>query len=68
MKIESKLDIFAGVFLVVISLWLFSDKSHILTRGQLLAPVFLGIYFIFEGTFGFVHHRAKISSKKNQKH
>lgn len=56
MKIESKLDVFAGVLLIISFLWLYfnNNGSHLFTGGELLAPIILGTYFIFNGIFGII--------------
>ena len=70
MKIESKLDIFAGVLLIFsfLELYFNYNGSHLLTRGEVLAPLFLGIYFIFNGIFGIIpRYKKRLISKKSQR-
>ena len=70
MKIESKLDIFAGVLLIISFLWLYFNNNgpHLLTRGEVLAPLILGTYFIFNGIFGIIpRYKKRLISKKSQK-
>ena len=56
MKIKSKSRFVAGVLLIVCSLWAFGDSPHVLTYGELLAPIILGVYFALDGIFGIISH------------